>query len=155
MKYRIIILSVFIISVGNLKCCNIDSLFNHHISSIESYIDRVIKGEILPTGSESIVYASIDQKPIKTQYNTATKFVILGDNATLLKMYEMLNEDIEFERGQFFPNVKISYEEIKEIKTRNEINRKKLNDKKIIEIFRRLKNGHNKIKTNSEAEIYF
>lgn len=133
MKKSIIFIVFLIIYTNNIIGCsiNIDSLFNHHISSMNEYLLSVIDGYILPTGnSNNRILADITEKRIKTNYNDSTKFFINGDNADFLKMYEFIN-DFEWERDPYSHNIKISRKEVLMIKEWYMNNKMKLNCDKI------------------------
>lgn len=114
---------------------DIDSLFVKNLTSIDEYLKLVINGYVLPSGRiENPIMASIDRKPIVTNYNDSTKFYIYGESVYFLEMFENIS-DYHWERNSYVPNILISRQEIQMIKDWYEMNKNSLNKEKIEKLF--------------------
>lgn len=153
-KYLLIVTLLLGVNTKATSCnINIDSLFNHHLLSIEKYLQDVIDGYILPTGGNLIIQSDITGKPIKKDcYNDSTKFFVYGSNADFLKMFEFIN-DFEWERDSSLPNIKISKNDIIEVKSWYEKNKERINCEKVEKVINWIRNHHEMYRGKATSTI--
>lgn len=135
-RYFIFLLIVLNCNLGAVASnINIDTLFVNNVVSIENYLNLVIDGYILPSGNiDNPIAASIDGRPVITNYTDSTKFYIYGEYADFLNMFEDIS-NYKWERNSYVPNIMINRQEILMVKDWYETNRKRLNCEKVKRLF--------------------